>query len=85
MQESGNQAQALRHRAAQWRAFAAWEAAHEAARDRSISADLAWLWGAIQLAQKLAPESDPIAAAHARASHRILIRAALAPLDRVGQ
>ena len=48
--------EALRARALKWARFAAWEAGAEASRARSLSADLAWLADAMELAKRLSPQ-----------------------------
>lgn len=82
MHEAGMSAEALRARARQWERFAAWEAQSEVARERSLSRDLAWLSDAMELARRLAPEDDDLAAVRERAVHRARIRAALSVLGR---
>lgn len=73
-------AEALRARARQWERFAQWEAHAESVRGHSLSEDLAWLSDALELAQRLAPVEDDLAAVRERAAHRAKSRSALSGL-----
>lgn len=74
--------EALRKRARDLARYADWEAEQEAARERTLSADLAWLWDAILLARKLAPDEDTLDSARERGRRRAAMLAALSALDR---
>jgi hypothetical protein len=70
MSETRDDGAALRARQAQHRLYAAWEAGQEASRERSLSADLAWLSEAVELSRSLSPELYTVEAAIERGRQR---------------
>lgn len=65
-----------------WARFAAWESRAETLRERSLSADLAWLADAMEMARRLAPAGDPLVQLHEKSARPARVRAALSVLGR---
>ncbi|MCC6651958.1 MAG: hypothetical protein IT348_12475 [Candidatus Eisenbacteria bacterium] len=82
MFDSKDDSEALRRRARELARYSDWEAEQEAGRERTLSADLAWLWDAILLARRLAPDEDTLESARERGRRRAAMLAALSVLDR---
>ncbi|MFN8587345.1 MAG: hypothetical protein U0704_06045 [Candidatus Eisenbacteria bacterium] len=70
MSDARDDAEALRARKEQFERYARWEAEQEATRERTLSADLAWLSEALELSRKLAPDLYTEAAAIERGQRR---------------